>query len=312
MRSIWGSSPQDVYVVGQASDWFEKKMWHYNGQKWEDISWRYGQAVGGMGVQLFPFNPGAVFGFGPNDVWIVGGRDTSGVGSGGGDFILHFNGQAWTGTWLPNAYGHLALWGASPNDIWIGGGSGQLFHFNGIGWQESFLPDSVIINYIDGISSNEVYAEGISTPNNIVRTTYYRWNGTSWFLIESSLETDPDRKFGGFFTFSNNSMLSANWQSITRRISQGVWQEIFRDANANFGVIKAFGSSNIFAMGTDASGTELVYQYNGQNWSRLTAINNPQSYVSRAWTDGKEAFLIARELSSLNSLWPRRFVLRGK
>jgi hypothetical protein len=81
---LWASSPKDVYVVGHSSDWFDKKIWHFNGEKWEDFSSVYFQVFAGRAPQLFPFSPIGIYGFNASDIWIVGGRDTAGVGSGGG------------------------------------------------------------------------------------------------------------------------------------------------------------------------------------------------------------------------------------
>jgi len=311
MTGLWGSSSHDVYIVGHASNFGDKKMWHYNGQAWEDITFRYFQAFGGQ--PIYGFTPVGVFGFGPNDVWIVGKRDTSATSNElKRGFTLRYDGQTWTGMWLPAAYAHLAIWGTASNDIWVGGYAGQLVHFNGSSWQEYFLPDSVFVNHIDGLGITKVYAEGLSLANSILRTTYYEWNGVSWSRIESQLDTAPPPLIGGVFTFTNGDMLTARNENVLRRISGGNWQIIFNNPQAHFGVIKAFGGSNVFAMGDDNNANELVYHYNGQNWSRITGINNPGGNVIRAWTDGKEAFLVAQELSNHGTVWPRTFVLRGK
>jgi hypothetical protein len=186
-----------------------------------------------------------------------------------------------------------------------------MFHFDGSSWQEYYLPDSVFVNYIEGFGTNKVYAEGLSTQNSILRTTYYEWSGMGWSRIESQLDTDPPL-IGGFFTFYNGEMFTARDHYVLRRVSSGIWQIVLNDRQAYFGTIKAVDPSSLFTAGYDNNSNELVYHYNGSDWARITAINNPGGNVIRAWSDGKEAFLIAQELTDHGTLWPRTFVLRGK
>ncbi|MEX0602970.1 MAG: hypothetical protein WD295_06490, partial [Bacteroidota bacterium] len=103
LQSIWGSSPADVYVVGHSSSTWEGKIWHFNGVQWSDITYAYVQAF--QEFQGFGFTPVQVFGFGANDVWIVGLRDTSHVPQENKKgFVLRFDGgETWKGFWLPTA-----------------------------------------------------------------------------------------------------------------------------------------------------------------------------------------------------------------
>ncbi len=62
MKSIWGSSPSDVYVVGTCSD-ANGQMWHYDGKEWKSFHLQFGVA----------YTPFTVFGFDNNDIWVAGG-----------------------------------------------------------------------------------------------------------------------------------------------------------------------------------------------------------------------------------------------
>lgn len=69
-----------------------------------------------------------VFGFGPDDVWVVGDEST----------VLHWDGTSWTKLSTPfDEDGGLtekpdlhAVWGSSTNDVWIAG-DGAMLHFRG-------------------------------------------------------------------------------------------------------------------------------------------------------------------------------------
>jgi len=66
-----------------------------------------------------------VYGFSANDVWAVGDDAT----------VIHWNGEAWTKIASPFDTADekprlFAVWGSSPNDVWIGG-NGVMLHFEG-------------------------------------------------------------------------------------------------------------------------------------------------------------------------------------
>jgi photosystem II stability/assembly factor-like uncharacterized protein len=64
-----------------------------------------------------------VFGFGADDVWVVGAQST----------VLHWDGTSWTKLSTPFDHASdkprlLAVWGSSPTDVWIAG-EGTMLHF---------------------------------------------------------------------------------------------------------------------------------------------------------------------------------------
>lgn len=101
---VWGSAPDDVWVVGtdETSEVGQGRVFRWNGRHW---------AIADDGA-LPPAN--SVWGFGANDVWAGG---------------SHWDGVAWmqTGPELK------AMWGATPNDIW-GASEGKLHRWDGSTW----------------------------------------------------------------------------------------------------------------------------------------------------------------------------------
>ena len=105
---IWGSSPQDVWIVGPGGD-LDKTIYHYDGSSWQTDG------------RSRPVSPLAVWGFAENDVWI-GGRDGQ---------IWHYDGSSWIEDTMfvrprEKNIGFQEIWGDSPDNILATGYSGDL------------------------------------------------------------------------------------------------------------------------------------------------------------------------------------------
>jgi len=311
MQNMWGSSASDIYVVGHASTNWTGKIWHYDGLVWSDLTYAYVQAF--QITDPIYFHPLDVFGFGPDDVWIVGARDTSttppSVEKG---FILHYSGGLWQGTWLPTANGHYSVGGVSSSDLWVGSGGGQLFHYYGNAWNEISLSDSITTYYIKAISSNDVYLSGAMLVNDIFQLEYYHWNGTSWAQIDSKLETDPNIAFALSFDVISNELYSANYSTISQMTNPGVWQQVFNDPSARLKFVVGFGQTNAFAMGTMNDDTEAAYHCDGYDWIRIEALKKANARITSAWSDDNNAFLLEEDKSPAGATFQRTYVLRGK
>jgi hypothetical protein len=108
LRGIWGSSGDDVWVVGDNGT---IRHFRANATEAEVVESRT------------RMNLTAVWGSGPNDVWIIGDHGT----------ILHFDGKTWSesvaalpmGRTKPSLFG---IWGSGPDDVWIVGNDIALHH----------------------------------------------------------------------------------------------------------------------------------------------------------------------------------------
>ena len=163
IRSIWGSSPEDVWLsIDNSSEepWARGTLLHGVAPAvGEPLAWQvvdsqssvvleslWGSSAGdvwavGFGGTVRRYTSGAtkwavvddvpthetlhrVWGTGPNDIWAVGDAGT----------ILHFDGTTWTEPTVafplgkkPNLSG---VWGSGPNDVWVVG-DGYTLHFTG-------------------------------------------------------------------------------------------------------------------------------------------------------------------------------------
>lgn len=98
LSAVWGSGPNDVFVVGGTPD--RGEVYHFDGTEWS-----------GMNIPRVPILIW-VFGFGPNDVYAVGEQ---------GAFI-RYDGERWTEVDSGTDEDLWGIWGNTPQDLFIVGG----------------------------------------------------------------------------------------------------------------------------------------------------------------------------------------------
>ena len=107
LRSIWGTSDSDIFVVGSNG-----QIFHFDGMAWTPMT------SGVSGVIL-----NDVWGDASNDVFVVGGNGT----------ILHYDGAAWH-RMTSNTGSDLSSVGGTGHGDVFAGGRGVLYHFTGVSW----------------------------------------------------------------------------------------------------------------------------------------------------------------------------------
>jgi len=121
---IWGSSAQDVYMVGNghsiANVGDPLLVRHYDGTTWTDIS-----STIDPNKAMLPLH--AVWGADASHIWAVG----------EGGNVVYWNGSLWTSllTGAGTSETLQAVWGSGPRDVWIAGTAG-VRHFNGTAWSQ--------------------------------------------------------------------------------------------------------------------------------------------------------------------------------
>jgi hypothetical protein len=144
LRSIWGSSPTDVWTGGTLHNTQQYNLFHFDGKIWT-----------GLKVQSDIWT---IFGFASNDVW-------SG-GEGNGGEIWHFDGHTWSRSlsYKPLNVNDAIIediYGTSPNDVYaVGMISPNPFYLN--------LQRGLILHY-DGSSWKEVYTANYQSQFERVR-----------------------------------------------------------------------------------------------------------------------------------------------
>lgn len=166
--SVWGSSAQDVWVVG-ADQGGGPLVLQWDGTRWQardtgaraSLWWVFGDGDGDLwmsgergtivhyrrGEDRFEVmeTPGdavlyGIFPLAPDDVWAVGGERASNTG-----VVWHYDGTSWSVALdVPQsaleAGAFFKVWGRSADDLWVVGLGGVALHRDASGWQVVELP----------------------------------------------------------------------------------------------------------------------------------------------------------------------------
>lgn len=156
IRSIWGSSADDVWAVGGADGLYYStnstygKTYHATSRdeqgapEWTEVD-----------SQSLPLLY-AVWGSSKDDVWAVGDAGT----------IRHYTAglARWDIVESPTTANLRAVWGSGPKDVWIAGDAGAVFHFDGTSWKPSLTALSLgakpNFNGIWGTGPSDVWLVG--------------------------------------------------------------------------------------------------------------------------------------------------------
>jgi hypothetical protein len=197
---IWGTGPNDVWIVGQSTMTLAGAIFHWDGATWTQTPtgplpplwgmWGNGTndvwAVADHGVVLHKDDSGwvesssdaagttgplsATWGSGPSDVWAVGGTG----------IFVHWNGAVWAAA--ANGLTSQALtgiWGSGADDIWAVGLNGTILHWDGIAWSASPSGASPDLLAVWGSGPGDVWAIGRGGA-------VLHWNGATWSASQSS------------------------------------------------------------------------------------------------------------------------------
>ena len=231
LRGVWGSSPSDVFFVGEAGHIF-----HYDGQycsamlegQLGEITMLYDVwgtsesdvfAVGGDLGEILHFDgngwslmrktkePQTLYG-----VWGTASNDVFAVGEKG--IILRYDGQEWSEMESPNDFFPLwGIWGTSTEDIFAVGHAGTVLHYDGISWTSMYLgtqASGTVLYDVWGSSEEDVYAVGnsgryVNQSTGIV----YHYNGANWSQVIL------DFSLNGLY---NDGILSGVWGSSPQNV----------------------------------------------------------------------------------------------
>jgi hypothetical protein len=192
LYSVWGSSPTDVYVVGE--DFIGAPtalVAHFDGNGWSRV-----QLPEMLTRILFD-----VHGTSGQDVWAVGYHDlefflrtsaappslrmrgavrqvqeVQGI-------ILHYNGTDWTEFGTPEQdLLFNGVWSAAPNDVFAVGQRGlraAAYHFDGTAWTRMEVPPVGQLYDVWGTSGTDVYAVG--------NRTILHYDGSAWSEVQTTV-----------------------------------------------------------------------------------------------------------------------------
>jgi hypothetical protein len=271
---VWGSGPNDVWIVGYAGAGLsEGTAFHWDGSRWtssdvgavNDFWGVSGQGTddvwavldhGGVerwnGSSWLLTSAGTdtsltnVWVAGPDDVWVAAYPGT----------LLHWDGSGWS-TEFSVAKWMIGLWGTAPNNIWAVGDGGTILHYDGAAWSPVSSPTTVFLNRVWGTGPSDVWAVGDSGP-------VLHFDGSTW--------APSPGVTGGFLGVWASGPADAwavgygggiaHWDGTT-------WSAVTSPTTADLYAVWGSGPSDVWAVG---DGTNVLH-FDGVTWSSVTLAN---------------------------------------
>jgi hypothetical protein len=308
LYSVASSSDTDAWAVGHSNArsnglLAQPVIDHWNGTAWSQVT---APATG------YSTNwPTAVSASSSSDAWLVGWSEPQ--RSSFVPLAMHWNGTAWSDVSFDGTIGAIVsgVTDISPADAYaitstptsgtIGYGADQLTHWNGTSWTEINIPvpAKVITSTLYAISADgpdDVWIPAsalVTVSSSSAATEYYalHWNGSSWSMVAM-----PPQPAGIFNQFSSVTALSPSnvWAvgeaenettgsivttALIEHWNGTAWSVVsspVTSTGTDLTGVTYSSASDVWAVGTDASGTTLTLNWNGSAWS---VVSSPSAGV---------------------------------
>lgn len=240
MLSVWGTSAQDVWIVGGRSEVAgAPTVLHYDGDAWRRVD------SGQTGIDLW-----WVFGFAGGDVFF----------SGAGGTILRYRGASFERMTTPRSGIIFGMWGATADDLWAVGrgddGTGLVWRYDGASWRDVTPADAPgLVLKVHGQRADDVW---MSCSDGVT----FHWDGAALSKVPSgvtsslfSIVTTPevDVAVGGYTgqgAIVEHTASDAGW-TVATSPAPITW----RGVAAGAGQIFAVGESGVVGQRTSAGWT---------------------------------------------------------
>lgn len=297
-EDIWGSSPQDVFVVGYNTN---RDIFHYDGEEWETLAFhvRHGGTIPGA------VNLNTVFGFSAGDVWFGGEESyyTTGLDEADSAIIVHYDGTVFSKIPIQGrtekGYDIYNIWGSDPENVWFAGTNGEIYHWDGahIGKVELplavlSLPDDKLYTWVTGNSRDNTVVyflsrPGLPTYKNRVGFFYYYSPDNSWQKI-----TDTEVECNG---------CGNPWMSPEGTL---YFDGLYKWENSQ----PVYLTSGAYVYGTSDNNLILRLSwgyapehYNGADWQEIEALKGVDLLFTGTWMNEQEVFFTG--LPSSGNAW---------
>ncbi len=258
LRGVWGSSPSNIYAVGDYGT-----ILHYDGSAWNTVSSGNTQTLYG------------VWGTSASDVFAVGGGwnyypyDSESYG-----VILHYDGTEWTpmisGTreWL------MSVWGSSPSDVFAVGGIGgegnytrAILHYDGTSWTE--MPSGVsgdewgCFEDVWGSSATDVFV----VCGGMFEGGILHYDGTAW----SPMTIEATSPLRGLWGSSSSDVFAVGDHGTVLHYDGSAWSQMdIGTTMADVRGIWGTSATDVFAVGWQYGYGDAVWHYDGTSWSMVS------------------------------------------
>jgi hypothetical protein len=204
----------------------------------------------------------AVWGSGPNDVWI-GGTSMNAKGA-----TLRWNGAGWTSLASPDVDAIWGLWGSGPNDVWTVGVRGTIRHWTGSDW--AAVASGTTSNLYQGIwgsGPNDVWAGGAAG-------TLVHWDGAIWSAVPALTTHDI---WGVWGTGPSDVWAAGSGGTILHRTGAG-WSAVASGTTLDLDGVWGSGPSDVWAVGS------AVVHWNSTAWAAVPS--GTTNYLDGVWGSG--------------------------
>jgi hypothetical protein len=262
---VWGTSPTDVFTVGQSDNTFESVILHYDGTGWSSQLDRRDIVLNG------------VWGSSATDVYAVG-FDAFAVNP---QVILHYDGQQWRKMSSPPPDADLevvyeSVWGSSASDVFIVGSffaepdlvGSVIVHCDGT--QCAFVGspqvDFLSLEDVWGSSPTDVYAVGTANLPDLEggTATILHFDGQAWSTV---FERDGV-EFTSLWGTGSDNVVAAGGDGVVFRFDGTQWRSEQSGTNRFLFETWSSSPSNAFAVGEN--GLILHSAGPGKQWSSTT------------------------------------------
>lgn len=310
MRSIWGSSSNDIYVCGH-SDANRGQIWHYDGVKWSSVNVF-------LTITSTAYTPYKVHGITSNNVFIVGAKIDYNPNPPPNflneSFIIQYDGTKWIEHKVNTKSAVNSVYVTSPTEVWACGDDGIVYYYNGNTWDLDTIKINIPQNseyklYSIVNTNSSIYILGVLHENAGARSTVYLFNNNngSWvkadsFVIDSQ---NNDWKWGTHHLkyTSYNKLLAVGYGIFERNGNE--WITILPNYFASFRGSAEKGRNNIIAVGDGG----VVYHYDGNNWQLIEKLKDENILYTDVLMYEDEAFIIGNTLDNYPT---KTIVLHGK
>lgn len=324
LYGVWAANANTVVAVGDRGRTLRTQN---SGTAWNDFDSNTPNSI----------NLKAVWGTGPNSIWIVGTGAT----------VRYWNGTTW-GAQTSGLQANRTLFGisgANATNVWAAGSNGEIIRFNGTTWSNPNSDTTQLLNGIHVIDTSNAIAVG-------ARKSYTRWNGTVWTNSQSQLlaqnftdtwASDDDKVWftsntGLIIRWNGNNFvntasgvttaLNAIWgaddsniwavgaQGDIRKWNGTGWTAQTSGVNVNLNDVWGTSATNVWAVGDNGT----ILRWNGTAWTKMTSgtTQNLNAVWARdsgnAWTVGNRGTILKGSTTSwsaqtsgitnaLNSIW---------
>lgn len=298
IHCIWGSSPKDVWAVGQ-SDVGGGRLWHYNGVQWiPRIDRPRNGFDGDKGYIIYMY---AINGFDSTNVFFAGFKAYVDPPYDGFAMVFKWNGSTWSevpwrsGESPIGGLGEILLQGKSK--FWVANASGAIARYeNGFMIEEPQFTNFRLGQYnIAPLENGEVYVNALkdtsidNVPQGTITKLYHRNLNGVWTLIEDKFISGADYDDNGL----GRGVLCIGNKLFTD--NRGLWEKtsggwVKRMSYHGMGGACLISENNIWTYFN-----QELWHYSGKDWKQII-IPQLQNYsggylYGRGWSDNKEIFL---------------------